>query len=287
MLIRSFLIQGNIYHSPKRFRLRLIDSKELGVIITHIKLMSLTKHFLKIMFYYKINFISTLGVPIIYLIFNMRNDIFHHSSMFPLSMMILSWTGYMIVTYALMGSGPAIIVLREEQFIKMFRFIVGNHFLIVYAKFMTQLITLLFSIIIIDVLCSILFYIPFLFLFGISLIMILICDVPIYLLLLFFGALNIRQETVMPIVNILILIFIYLTSISSNYSTTGFVSMFMTIINPIEYTIQVGHLLLHFIESGNMLDSYSLLIILCTTFLYISIGLFSFRKMKLLPIFRN
>ncbi|WP_010632576.1 hypothetical protein [Sporolactobacillus vineae] len=251
------------------------------------KSLTLAKHFLRTAVYYKVDFLATLGIPVFFLIYNMRGNLFHHVSAYPQLMMILSWTGYMVVTNALLGSGPAIIVLREEQFMKMFRFISGSQFTIIYAKFLAQLFILLLSVLILDLLCSVLFFLPFFYLIVVSLVMVIVCYIPVYLLFLIIGTFKIRQETALPLINILVLVFVYLTNMGSDQSSNGLLTMFLTAVNPIQYSEQTGSFLLSLTRPGHLEGSSPLLFILGTALIYLLIGLYALKNIKCLPIFRS
>jgi hypothetical protein len=220
-----------------------------------IKCIPLIKHFLRVMFYYKINFIFTFGVPLFSIIYTMRSKIFQHPQPLPTMEMILFWNGYMIVLYALLGSGPAIVMLRED----------------------------LVSALVLDVLCCLFFSLPFLTLLWITLTMIFICELPIYALFLFFTVLNVRQETIQPIMNILIFFFIVLTW--NNFSEIAAVNHIITTINPIDYASQVGLTLLSRIFPS--VTSSPLPVMVFATCIYLMVGFFSLKRMKILPIFRN
>jgi hypothetical protein len=248
-----------------------------------IKCIPLIKHFLRVMFYYKINFIFTFGVPLFSIIYTMRSKIFQHPQPLPTMEMILFWNGYMIVLYALLGSGPAIVMLREDQFLKQFVFISGNRWAVIAAKFTSQLIVLLVSALVLDVLCCLFFSLPFLTLLWITLTMIFICELPIYALFLFFTVLNVRQETIQPIMNIVIFFFIALTW--NNFSEIAAVNHIITIINPIDYASQVGLTLLSRIFPS--VTSSPLPVMVFATCIYLMVGFFSLKRMKILPIFRN
>ncbi|SFG37740.1 hypothetical protein [Sporolactobacillus nakayamae] len=248
-----------------------------------IKCIPLIKHFLRVMFYYKINFIFTFGVPLFSISYTMRSKIFQQPQPLPTMEMILFWTGYMIVLYALLGSGPAIVMLREDQFLKQFVFISGNRWTVIAAKYSSQLIVLLVSTWVLDIVCSVFFSLPFITLLWITLAMIFICELPIYALFLFFVALNVRQETIQPIMNILIFFFIALTW--NDFSGIATVDHIITIINPIDYASQVGRALLSRIFPNVIFSPPSVMVL--ATCIYLMIGLFSIKRMKILPIFRN
>lgn len=248
-----------------------------------IKCIPLIKHFLRVMFYYKVNFIFTFGVPLFSIIYTMRSKIFQQPQPLPTMEMILFWNGYMIVLYALLGSGPAIVMLREDQFLKLFVFISGNRWAVIAAKFISQFMVLLVSALVLDVLCSLFFSLPFLTLLWITLTMIFICELPIYALFLLFAVWNVRQETIQPIMNILIFFFIALTW--NDFSGIAVVNHIITFINPIDYASQVGWMLLSCV-SPSVTFSPPPVIVLATC-IYLMVGLFSLRRIKILPIFRN
>ncbi|TGB00142.1 hypothetical protein E4665_00240 [Sporolactobacillus shoreae] len=217
------------------------------------------------------------------IIFTLKDQIFRYSPVQSSLEAVLFWTGYMIVLYALMSSGPALVLLREDQFLKMFIFISENKWMLVASKFISQLIILLLSSLILNILCSTLFFLPFLQLTLLSFFMILICDFPIYALFLFFSMLNIHKETVMPVTNIIIFIFIALTW--NDFSSDPAVNQLITVINPIKYAASVGSLLLSPGSHGRVFSTIP--VIAVATFSYLLIGFVSLKRMKILPIFRN
>ncbi|MFT8318603.1 MAG: hypothetical protein ABF651_10105 [Sporolactobacillus sp.] len=247
-----------------------------------VKSLPLVKHFLQTMLYYKINFIASLGVPVFYLIYNLRNELFHNSSVYHSMSLIISWTAYMIVVNALLSSGPAFIILREDQFMKMFHFITGNSYTIIFAKFVAQFLVMLVSVLILDLLCGLLFFLPFFKLFGISVLLLIFCSVPIFFLFLIFTIFPVRQETVLPFVNILLLLFIYLTSV--NYQPSNrFVSLAWVLINPVQYADTLGGFLLNY----HVLHLSTLVIFIVVSMIYLVIGLLSLSKIRINPIFRS
>lgn len=241
--------------------------------------MPLIKHFLRVMFYYKVNFIFTIGVPIATIVFNMHDQILRHPGGESALSAILYWTGYMIVLYALMNSGPALVLLREDQFLKMFFFIANGSRRIIAAKFFSQLIVLFMSVFILDAFCAFLFSLSFVTLCGLTFAMVFICELPVYLLFLIFASFRIRQETVLPIINILIFIFLFLSLNDSSYGPA--VGWVMTMVNPMAYTSEVGLMLL----SGT--DSLETTMLIMSTLIYSTVGFFALKHLKILPVFRN
>ncbi|EST13243.1 hypothetical protein [Sporolactobacillus laevolacticus] len=235
----------------------------------------LVKHFIHTKMYYKINFIFTLGVPIGSIIYSMREQILQKTDTHTIINTIFYWIGYMVVLYALTGSGPSLVILREEQFIKLFLFIAGSPWSIIFAEFIAQFLLLIFSVLLLDVLCSALFLLPLFSLIGQSLLIVLICSFPVFSLFLNFAAWRIRPETVTPLMNILIFFFIFL---SINESNMAFV-----FVSPIDYIDRVSRLV-----TGEATATLLQIALLTTvTTVYFLVGIFSLKKLKTLPIFRN
>ena len=243
------------------------------------KIIVLTKHFLSVMVYYKLNFIFTLGIPIVSIVYSMRRQIFHHPSETAALSLIVDWTAYMIVLFALMASGPDFIQLRENQFLKMMLFVTGNTRTILAARFLAQLIVLGGSLVVLDGLCAFLFQLSPGKLAVVTLAMVLIADPPIYALFLLFAVLPIRPETVMPIVNVLIFTFIALSWL--DLSRFHLPAWLMMLINPMDYASGIGSF---FLRSGAPADRIAAA---AAAVLYLLVGGFSAQRIKILPVFRS
>ncbi|RYL92817.1 hypothetical protein [Sporolactobacillus sp. THM19-2] len=245
--------------------------------------MPLVKHFLRVTFYYKVNFIFTFGVPVASIIYSLREQLLQRPDERDTMGLILYWAGYMVVLYALLNSGPALVVLREEQFLKMFLFITGTRWKIIAARFLSQLLILCLSVIILDLICAILFSLPVLKLIGLSLLVIMICELPVYFLFLIFAVLPLRQETITPIINVLIFIFIFISL--NSFTTVPVAEGLLVILNPIEYASQTGWALLDLLNG--VLPLTRIFLIAAATFLYLLTGYFALKRIRILPIFRN
>jgi len=235
----------------------------------------LVKHFLRVMMYYKINLIFTLGVPIGSIIYTMRPFIFHTSDQQIVQNHVFYWISYMVVLYAIINSGPSLVVLREDQFLKMFLFISGNVCSIIYAKYISQFILLTLSVLILDILSCFLFDLPIIKLLIQSFLLIILSSPPIFFLFLFFAALRLRQETMIPLTNILIFCFIFMS--------VNQINRVLSFINPIDYAFQIAR----FLFDGTSIHGFQIWFSITITCFYLFIGLFSLKKIQFLPIFRN
>ncbi|MCO7126232.1 hypothetical protein NIE88_10645 [Sporolactobacillus shoreicorticis] len=236
---------------------------------------AMIKHFLRVLMYYKINFIFTLGVPVGSIIYTMRGYIFHMSNQQIVQTHIGYWISYMVVLYAIMNSGPSLVILREEQFLKMFLFISGSVRSILCAKFISQFLLLSISVLILDILSCLLFGLPIIRLFIQSILLIILCSPPIFSLFLFFAALPLRQETITPLINVLIFCFIFLSVSQINH--------LLIFVNPIDYTFQIAR----FLFGVTVFHAVRLWLPITVTLFYLLIGAFAVKKMRFLPIFRN
>ncbi|WP_028984188.1 hypothetical protein [Sporolactobacillus terrae] len=248
-------------------------------------LFPMTKHFLRVMVYYKVNFIFSFGVPLVSIIYSLRKYIFRHPEQKETIELIIFWISYMIVLYALMDSGSALVRLREEQFLKMFLFISRNKWKVIMARFFSHLIVLTASAVLFDLIASILFSLPFGTLLGITAVMICVCVIPVYSLFLLFAALPFRQETIQPIVNLLIFFFLIIT-LNHFSGTTTFFNVLLLLTNPMNYAFDVGLTFLSFLSSNDA-PPVSWLLLLLISCIYLIIGFVSIINMKILPIFRN
>jgi hypothetical protein len=265
--------------SLRKYQERTFDEKRESAMAV----MPLVKHFLRVTFYYKVNFIFTFGVPVASIIYSLREQLLQRPDERDTMGLILYWAGYMVVLYALLNSGPALVVLREEQFLKMFLFITGTRWKIIAARFLSQLLILFLSVIILDLICAILFSLPVLKLIGLSLLVIMICELPVYFLFLIFAVLPLRQETITPIINVLIFIFIFISL--NSFTTFPVAEGLLVILNPIEYASQTGWALLDLLTG--VLPLTRILLIAAATFLYLLTGYFALKRIRILPIFRN
>lgn len=141
----------------------------------------LVKHFLKVYTAYKINFLSILIIPIFAIVYQQSDLIFEQIDKSQYFHYIAIWLAY-LSTITGFTIGHQLVLIREQQFLKQMKFVVGDHKVLVAALMLVHLFILIITVTILSITSTILFRAPFFELILYSSGIVLISFMPISLL---------------------------------------------------------------------------------------------------------
>ncbi|MCE5168303.1 hypothetical protein LQV63_03100 [Paenibacillus profundus] len=175
----------------------------------------------------------------------------------------------------------SLISMRENGFLKMFKFVSGNKYPMIFGKIITQLSFLTLSILLFSLVIS---------LFSLSntadIILFIVCSlvtslcgaIPAMFFFLVLMIFPMKQESLVTILNMLLLVFLLVTANNLAHSMSW--GIILLYINPLELVRALNLLITEFI-TGEQYDNFSMAYILFGLILYIIIGFFGMRYMRI------
>ncbi|MED0657794.1 hypothetical protein [Anoxybacillus ayderensis] len=231
--------------------------------------------FNKEVFYNKIAFFWTLIIPIIFIVFNNLDWLLKYPDYSTFRHNISFYWCYMILITAINGVGVSILILRDNGFLKMFKFIARTKTPIIVGRICSQWLFTVVNIVIFTVVSSLLFRQPIFSLLSAIIVIAFIAPLPVFLSFLWIGSLPYRQESVSPIFTILVFILIYLTKFSLKEG-----DMFvLEWLNPAVFILYLSKLVWTFDHNWNGRLIYQLLLAI---FVYVFIGVVSYRRINVI-----
>lgn len=228
--------------------------------------------FNKDVFHNKIAYLWTLLVPLIIMVFNNMNWLTNIPKLKEFQDTLYIYWSFIILITATNGVGISLIILRDNGFMKMFYFIAGGKYPIVFGKLLSQWLFVSINIIIFTLISAGLFQQKILYFLLISLVVALIVPIPTFLAFLWISSLPFKQENVAPIFTILTVVLINLTS------------MFKPIfsISPASFVLNMSEIAGSIVFSrGIQMEGMSILFV--EIFVYMIIGGLSYKYISILP----
>ncbi len=226
----------------------------------------------------KVALIWSLGLPLGLMVLNNKNVILHpvHRE---LAQFISTYWGYMMVANAINGVGLSLLIMREKGFLKMFRFISGSVSPIVIGTYLTQLVFVTISSLMVTCAAMILFrsYSPILLIACV--INSLVSMVPISMFISWIPVLSVREDSLSPILNIGTIGLLYLSEI---HASPNLMAQACDMLNPVVYVIDVSKVIFMMFgvqHLGHLAITLSSLIIV--TCIYFVFGIFSLSRIKI------
>ncbi|MFT8871653.1 MAG: hypothetical protein ABF868_05120 [Sporolactobacillus sp.] len=251
------------------------------------KSLAYAKHFLRVAFYFKLNFIMLIGVPVVSILFNQQQWFVRTPRINDVAAVLSSWLGYMLAYwYLVSGSGTTVIISREEHFLKMFYFISRGVVPIIIGDFLANSLTLFAVIILLDLVLMIAFKMAFAGLCMLLLLSAIVSSIPVYCAFLLIGLFPLKTKSLPPVTTIITAFLIFLTAYSFHDDQTFLVYLF-TLINPAEYTRQLGLLFAQLAGAGvTGAPHVAPLFLAAVTAVYLTGGALAVKKVALQPNYK-
>ncbi|GGK07415.1 hypothetical protein GCM10007063_32450 [Lentibacillus kapialis] len=244
-------------------------------------LLEYTKLFSKIAFRNKIGTIITLILPIILMFISNSKWLDESPSSHELLSVIAMWWGYIISMSVINGVAVNQIELREQGFLKQFKFISNSIIPIFIGNVISQFIFTFVSLIIFCSVVVIAFGGSLAELTLVSCLTLIIITLPLSLYLSWVPSLPIKQETISSLVTLIIFPLLFLTTIFFN--SESFLS-YLLLLNPVELTQQLSKILLNQLFNYNLNVEFPIVSIFLLLALYIVIGVYFLPRIKIATI---
>lgn len=237
------------------------------------KIKAMTKIFLLNTMDFKAMFIMTLLLPVIFMYWNNYSIIGKEISDNHFYTLFFGYSAFISVMHVVSGNNIGLLFYRENGFFKMFKYVTGSKYTVILANFMAQYFTLLVSILIFSIICSISFKIDTILICIItSIISFIFVVIPISIFFLWIPLLNARPENVSPFVTLFIIILTALANVN--------ISPFILIFNPI-YLYSVFSSIVLNILKNKAIDNNMLIMCIFVIIVYLLIGLYFARKIDI------
>ncbi len=190
---------------------------------------------------------------------------------------------YIIFVLSLDAS-VSLIRLRETGAFKVFKFISGSKYVVIWAQVLTQIMTMIMACLIFSGFIGIIFIrnpIEFVMLISVVLLVVLITALPLSLFFLSLLLLPIKQESLITILNIIILCFFLISA--NNFKLPDKFQIIMLIFNPLEVIRQIIFELSNVIIQTSI-PVHSFLLTMCILIVYLIIGVSSMPYIKVSSI---
>ncbi|WP_150272754.1 hypothetical protein [Paenibacillus tepidiphilus] len=177
-----------------------------------------------------------------------------------------------------------LIAMRENGFLKMFKFVSGSKYAIVIGKYLNQLFFLLLAVLIFTVTTGTVFLDnthDFLNYIGISLLACLLGALTVSLFLLILMLLPIKQESLTTILNMLL--FVLFIASANDLSSLTHYGAILVLLNPLDYIRNLTFLIGNWISGMNFthISTANIIAIGC---IYILSGLIGLRYFKIVSV---
>lgn len=237
------------------------------------KIRALTKIFVLNAMDFKAMFILTLILPVIFMYWNNYNLIGKEISASHFYTLFFGYSAFISVMHVVSGNNIGLLYYRENGILKMFKYITGSKYTVILSNFIAQYFTLLISMLIFTVICSVSFKVDtFLICIIISLINFIFIVIPTSIFFLWIPLLNSRPENISPFVTIFIIILTAIANMNIN--------SYLLLLNPIYLYSAFSSIILNILKN-KQIDNTMLIICIVTILIYIVIGLFCSKKIDI------
>lgn len=239
------------------------------------KIREFTRLYLTMLLHNKMAVFWILVFPTLLMMLNKKDALFAEHASIQTRHAVQYYWSYMILITAMTGVAIQLMVSRDNGFLKQFTYVAGSKYPIVIGSMLSQLIFLIGNIVLFTSACSFAFRLPFFPFVGSALLLALFCLVPVCCCLLWLPVMPVRQESLVPVLNLIIIPLIY---IADAHSTSGKAWEIVYFLNPVEFIVCSSRL---FIQAGDALDATQMAGIIVSFVAYTAIGLFFIRKIPL------
>ncbi|ADU29427.1 hypothetical protein [Evansella cellulosilytica] len=240
--------------------------------------------FIKIVVTNKVAFLWTLIFPIIYILLFSRITLsngFDDNSFIETIAMFFSY----IIFVVSINASLSLISLRETGFLKMFFFITGSKIPIVFGQILAQLCFLYINIIIVSLVFFFLSGENLYSLLQLGLLVVTITFIPISLFNLWITTLPIKNESIIPIMNIAVFPLIII-AFSVNYTDYLILDFFISF-NPVKFIHNITIFIANNIGITSVGNKNANNFFIINTITYTLIGLLMLRYFKIISVVKR
>jgi len=216
----------------------------------------------------------TLFLPIIFIIIN-NLSWFEEVPESSFQTITIFWS-FIILISALNGVGISLLINRENGFLKVFSFVSGSTKPIIFGKVFAQFVYLILNLVVFTSVISLLFGLNLISLLGICLVVSVIVSIPVFLMTLWVPTLPIKQESIAPVLTLVNLMFIYLSTITFD---SRLLTTLHALVNP-ALLIRIFSEGIYNLFYGNGDVFFQILCALTILAIYTIIGLFLVKHIK-------
>lgn len=239
-----------------------------------------TRYFFRVAYDNKIVFIYSAFFPIVMLIIQARQLMFQPISTLDFNRYVLPWISWLIFS-DIIFSVMDIAVLREQGYFKQYYSLVTNKSVFIVSKIIVNLVILSLTMLATSIVCSLLFQMGLAVILLKLMELILISFIPLVSICLPLIAMPIKQKTIPVLVNLIMVLLLVISTLLITLYNLKVTNIFMNIIDPVFFISDVFAFLTHTIGYAPFLLTYTIVFVIT-----ILIGLFSYKKMLILPVER-
>lgn len=224
----------------------------------------------------KITFFWSLFLPIVIFLMSRYPWLWNPPSLDEFYFQVSVFIAYIVFVLSI-DTAIQLIRLRENGSMKVFKFISGSKYTVIWAQIFNQLITLIATSFLFSTVIGILFIHQSVEVMLFILISILVSVLIAPILCLFFlwlMVLPIKQESLVTVLNIVLLVFFLISA--NNLSLPTSLGMVTFWINPLEVVREAVFWLTNYI-AGTSIKTHSLLLTILILCIYAIVGIFSMR----------
>ncbi|WP_433745921.1 hypothetical protein [Falsibacillus pallidus] len=235
--------------------------------------------FIKNALSYKISFFWTIIMPTVFLIWRNPNWFKNSPSETEFYSTIVYFCAYIILIVAGNGFGVGLLSLRENNFLKMFKFISGSKSPVIIGHFLAQGTFLFLNIIIFTGTMGALFASSLLLKTLTAVLIVgLLTILPIFLFFMWVPSLKLKVESVSPIFSLLPILLVYLAGLRSENEIIELLSY----LNPIKLVIGIAFKTSQLLSiTSTDFPTVSWVLVIVIPILYISIGIVFINRIDL------
>ncbi|ASI35109.1 MULTISPECIES: hypothetical protein [unclassified Exiguobacterium] len=228
----------------------------------------------KEMFFNKFAYLYTLAVPLVIILLN-HFDWFKDSPTWTVfQSAMIQFFAIMIVLTAINGIGISLLNQRESGFLKMYTFLSGQKFPVIFGRLMSQWFFLSLNMFAASLMMAVLFHQPLLKTVLMTGLLALIIPLPVFACSLLIAALPLKPETMTPLGTILIFavfIFIDVFELTDNRLLAYF-----SFLNPANLILNEARFL-----TGSVSDGMMGLSILTGIMVYLVVGYVAYQRLSI------
>ncbi|WP_167261844.1 hypothetical protein [Alkalibacillus almallahensis] len=227
--------------------------------------------FLKGNVYNKMNLFWVVFIPLILFLINYSNWFVNRPQEQEAYLVLAFFWSLMILISAVINTAVSLFMMREEGFLKMFSFIAGSKRSIIFGKGLANLLFLIVSMIVFNLVVALLFQMnPFMLIMN-SLLLIAVTFIPVVLFFSWIMTLPFKEDSIAPAFSLLTIVLMYLTSDMVGVQSPLF------LINPAEFILRVAEAVI----ISDVVDVTNMLTLASVGCIYMIIGLVTIKLANL------
>lgn len=239
----------------------------------------LAKHFLKVFFAFRINFVGILIIPVFGVVYQQSPLIFQEVQTEEFFQYIAIWLAYM-TTMSGFTIGHQVVSLREHQFLKQMKFVARDYKQVIYAQITVHFLLLIGTATILTLTSAILFGMPFFTLLFFNYVVALLPFIPISLVFLVLNLFPIHRENLQPLFTVATMAMVFFT----NFLTfSESLSTWAVVLNPMNFSLEAGKIGAALFLSNLEINYLGVAV---AAVIYLSIGVYSLKNTRIIANFR-